>query len=78
MGRIKQKWDVLRTTQNSNIISLSRHEQVCLLRLLFGRYCSHHRATQMIILHVFKGNVRSWTETKLADLGEKYLSNSTN
>ena len=26
-------------------ISLSRHEQVCLIRLHFERYFSHHRAT---------------------------------
>ena len=28
-----------------NTISLSRHEQVCLIRLRFERYFSHHRAT---------------------------------
>ena len=28
-----------------NTISLSRHEQVCLMRLRFERYFSHHRAT---------------------------------
>ena len=28
----------------SNIISLSRHEQVCLSGLRFERYFSHHRA----------------------------------
>ena len=27
-----------------DIISLSRHEQVCLIRLRFERYFSHHRA----------------------------------
>ena len=27
-----------------NTISLSRHEQVCLMRLDFERYFSHHRA----------------------------------
>ena len=27
-----------------NTISLSRHEQVCLMKLLFERYFSHHRA----------------------------------
>ena len=27
-----------------NTISLSRHEQVCLMRLRFERYFSHHRA----------------------------------
>ena len=27
-----------------NTISLSRHEQVCLIRLLFERFFSHHRA----------------------------------
>ena len=28
----------------ANTISLSRHEQVCLMRLRFERYFSHHRA----------------------------------
>ena len=28
-----------------NTTSLSRHEQVCLMRLRFERYFSHHRAT---------------------------------
>ena len=28
-----------------NTISLSRHEKVCLIRLLFERYFSHHRET---------------------------------
>ena len=28
-----------------SIVSLSRHEQVCLMRLRFERYFSHHRAT---------------------------------
>ena len=27
-----------------NIISLSRHEQVCLMRLHLESYCSHHQA----------------------------------
>ena len=31
-------------TSNFNTISLSRHEQVCLMRLRFERYFSHHRA----------------------------------
>ena len=45
-----------------NTNSLSRHEQVCLIRLYF----CHHR----------KGNMRTWTETiKLAD---KKLRNVTN
>ena len=30
--------------KNNNTISLSRHEQVCLMRLRFERYFSHHRA----------------------------------
>ena len=30
---------------NFNTVSLSRHEQVCLSRLCFERYFSHHRAT---------------------------------
>ena len=31
-----------------NTISLSRHEQVCLMRLRFKRYFSHHRALDLI------------------------------
>ena len=46
-----------------NTISLSRHEQVCLIRLRFERYFSHHLATEMIILRIFKGNMRSLMET---------------
>ena len=33
----------------NNTISLSRHEQVCLMRLRFERYFSHHRDTSPII-----------------------------
>ena len=40
-----------------NAISLSCHEQVCLIRLPFERYFSHHRETQMIMSHIFKGNM---------------------
>ena len=32
-----------------NTISLSRHEQVCLMRLRFERYFSHHRAMYYIL-----------------------------
>ena len=31
-------------TSHTSTISLSRHEQVCLMRLRFERYFSHHRA----------------------------------
>ena len=34
----------LRKSDKRNTISLSRHEQVCLMRLRFERYFSHHRA----------------------------------
>ena len=34
---------VLKSIHNN--ISLSRHEHVCLIRLRFERYLSHHRAT---------------------------------
>ena len=34
-----------------NTISLSRHEQVCLMRLRFERYFSHHRASLNILVH---------------------------
>ena len=60
-----------------NTISLSRHEQECLHGLCFERYFSHHWATQMIMLHIFKGNMRTFTETiKLTD--KKKLCNLTN
>ena len=32
-------------------ISLLRHEQVCLMRLRFERYFSHHRDTSLTIVH---------------------------
>ena len=60
-----------------NTIVLSRHEQVCLIRLRFERYFSHHQAAQMIMSRMFKGNMRTWTETiKLTD--KKKLCNVTN
>ena len=40
-----------------NTKSLSRHEQVCLSGLRFERYFSHHRAKEMIMLRIFKGNM---------------------
>ena len=43
-------------------ISLSCHEQVCFTRLRFETYFSHHRAVQMIMSRIFKGNMRTWTE----------------
>ena len=33
------------------IISLSRQEQVCLMKLHFWRYFSHHQATKKIMSH---------------------------
>ena len=35
-----------------NTISLSRHEQVCLMRLRFERCFSHHRAYKYLHLHL--------------------------
>ena len=58
-----------------NTISLSRHEQVSLIWLRSERYFSHHQAMQMIMLCIFKGNMRTWTETKLMN---KKLCNVTN
>ena len=58
-----------------NTIKLSRHEKVCLIRLRFWRYFSHHWATYMS--RIFKGNMRTWTETiKLTD--KKKFPNVTN
>ena len=60
-----------------NTISLSRHEQVCLIRLPFARYFSHHRATYLIMSRMFKGNMQTFVETiKFAD--KKKLRNVTN
>ena len=42
-----------------NIISLSRHEQVCLIRLRFERYFSHHRATLAKVWERFVDDVYS-------------------
>ena len=36
-----------------NTISLSRHEQVCLMRLRFERYFSHHRAFYILFFFFF-------------------------
>ena len=60
-----------------DIISLSPHEQVCLRGLRFEKYFSHHRATQMIMSSIFKGNMQTFKETiKLTD--KKKLRNVTN
>ena len=40
---------VFETVNCSNTISLSRHEQVCLMRLRFERYFSHHQDTSTIL-----------------------------
>ena len=46
----------------------TRHEQVGLIRLRFERYFSYHREKKMIMSHIFKGNMRTRTETiKLMD-----------
>ena len=61
----------------NNTISLSRHEQVCLIRLRFEGYLAHHRAMQIIMSRIFEGNMRTWKETiKLTD--KKKLRNMTN
>ena len=60
-------------------ISFSPHEHVCLIKLRVKRYFSHHRATYMIMLRIFKENMQTWMETiEFADLGEKKLRNATN
>ena len=60
-------------------ISLSPHEQVCLVMILFERCFSYHRAMQTIIWCMFIANVQTCTEIiELADLLEKKLCNATN
>ena len=68
-SKIRHVWDNCHvSTVTPNTISLSRHEQVYFMRLLFERYFSHHWETQMIILRIYKGNMQFWMETiKLAD-----------
>ena len=44
-----------------NTISLSRHEQVCLMRLRFERYFSHHRAMTETIKLTDKKKLRNVT-----------------
>ena len=47
------------------------------MRLHFERYFCNHWAPKVIMLHVFKENIRTWTETiEFADLGEKKLPNA--
>ena len=41
-----------------NIIILLRHNQVCLMRLCFERYFSHHQAILMIMFLIFNACVR--------------------
>ena len=53
-----------------------RHEQVFLSGLRFKRYFSHHRATQFIMSRIFKGYMRTFTET--IKLTEKKSPNVTN
>ena len=60
-----------------NTVSLSRHEQYFLVRRHFERYFCHHRATEMIMSRIFKGNMQAWTKTiKLTD--KKKVHNLTN
>ena len=49
--------------KKNNITSLSRHSQLCLMRLRFKRYFSHHNETQMIMSRKFKENIGNWLET---------------
>ena len=58
-------------------ISLSPHEQVCLSGLRFEKYFPHHRATQMIMSSIFKGNMQTFTET-IKHTDKKKLRNVTN
>ena len=59
-------------------ISLTLHEQLCLVMLRFERWFSHHRATLMIIWRMFIANMGTWAETiELADLREKKMRNAT-
>ena len=52
----------------NNTMGFTRHEQVGLIRLRFERYFSYHREKKMIMSHIFKGNMRTRTETiKLMD-----------
>ena len=55
----------LSKASHPNTISLSRHEKVCLSGLRFGRYLSHHQATWMIMSHIFKGNMWTFTSSDL-------------
>ena len=43
---------IFEITNTNNTISLSRHEQVCLMRLRFERYFSHHRDGRSISRNV--------------------------
>ena len=55
----------------------SHHEKVFLSGLRFKRYFSYHRATQFIMARIFKGYMRTFTETiKLTE--KKKLPNVTN
>ena len=45
--------DYLNIKRNILTISLSRHEQVCLMKLDFERYFSHHGATLMIMSCIY-------------------------
>ena len=54
--KIRQCYNVRKNTfaclfSVHNTISLSRHEQVCLMRLRFERYFSHHVASLNILVH---------------------------
>ena len=43
----------------------------------FERYFSHHQVMQVIMWHMFKGNMQTWTETTKLK-GKKKLRNVTN
>ena len=45
--------DIGRQKGLSNTISLSGHEQVCLMRLRFKSYFSHHRKKAKVFLCIF-------------------------
>lgn len=46
-----------------SIVSPSGYEKMCLMRLHFERYLSHHRLILMIMLYIYadlSGNSRTW------------------
>ena len=57
--------------KESDSMSLSRHEQACLMRLRFKRYFLNH------MLHIYKGNMLNWMET-IKHTNKNKLHNVTN